>query len=125
LKQNSWTKVYASACADPRLSDRDLRVFIAVKLRTRDTGSCYESVEKIGERAGGMKEKSVQRAIAQLKKLGYILEVSDASRKVGRRLELGPEARVPAGWDGPDAPSNLTPTPVKFDAQYRAFDQEK
>lgn len=104
MKKDPWTKVYESACADPRLGDGDLRVFIAVKLRARESGSCWESVEKIGKRAGGKKARAVQRSLAKLKKYSYLAEVYDPSRKTGRRLV------------SVEAPSETTPAPVANDA---------
>jgi hypothetical protein len=111
LKKDAWTKVYASACADDRLSDGDLRVFIAIKLRIRGSGSCWECTEKIGKRAGGKGERAVQRSITNLKKYGYVDEIRDKSRKTGRRLVTPSSLELP--------PSDPTPRPVENDAPPR------
>jgi hypothetical protein len=112
LAKDRWTKVFDSACSDSRLKDGDLRVLIAVKLRTGDSGACWESVEKIGKRAGGKKPKTVQRSISRLKDLGYLVETLDPSIKTGRRLTLASgisrDAKVPQ--------SDLTRTLDKSDA---------
>lgn len=51
-------------------------------------GTCWATVEKIGEQAGGMGERAVQRALARLVKFGFITNTPDPSKKTGRVLTV-------------------------------------
>src|SRR3954471_6768118 len=87
---DAWAKVHESACSDARLSSTDFRVFVAVKIRAGEGGSCWESLETIAGRAGGISKKSVQRSLSVLRQHGYLDQVADRNKKVGRRLVVPP-----------------------------------
>jgi hypothetical protein len=96
MSHDPWAKAYESACSDKRLNARDFRVYIAVRIRTGESGSCWESIETIGKRAGGMSGRSVQRSLEVLKLHNYLSEAADPSRKTKRRLELADPVMVTA-----------------------------
>lgn len=77
--------------ADPRLSDADVRVMVALMYWARDKPDCWPCVESIGKRVN-KKERAVQIALKNLEHFGYIRLESDGSKKTGRRIVLSWQA---------------------------------
>lgn len=74
-----WAKIYESVIRDERLSQRELRVYLALALHASKSGQCYPKRERIAE-ITGIRPAHVSNATTRLADLGYLLKVGNGGR---------------------------------------------
>lgn len=95
-----WAKIPISL-VQAEVTLADIQVYAAIDYLAGKRGWWYGSHKMIAARAGGISEKSVQRAVARLSKLGFL-----TSKRLGMKYHTWTQYWVLSrGVEGPSEPT--------------------
>jgi predicted transcriptional regulator len=100
----TWTPVEYAIMSLPAVSDRDFRVFCALRFFARQDSSCFPTNETLGEACGQMSISTVKRSLRELEHLGLVKRQCTSHTLAGRvyttRQAIAVEKTIPGVIDG-------------------------